>query len=332
MTSVGTPLRRSVRPGWYGSGCPTRARAGPSVLASWTAPLARASHSRGRASDECCSGTRRFKRTRAPGILSLARLSIAFRISAGRKRAQPSARCKWISTCWIVTGFALTKACMSAGQPDGRLPDIPDMGATRITATVRAGEAFGSPGRVPTCQHLAGLARLLRPRRPMARPSDATVSDKIIWGPARGAFGRLVAAGRRPVARLCAACRRGLWADVGGLPTGLVGGCGRLAGGAGGVCGVGLWAACRRGLRGLAGRACGATRGGSRAVCQQGCGRLAGGVCKAFAKGFGKAGGKPREGLPEDCRKTAGPRDRGHWGPLLGTDRDHLHAIECQPG
>jgi len=40
MTSVGTPLRRSARPGWYGSGCPTRARAGPSVLASWTAPPA----------------------------------------------------------------------------------------------------------------------------------------------------------------------------------------------------------------------------------------------------------------------------------------------------
>jgi len=40
MTSAGTPLRRSARPGWYGSGCPTRARAFPSVLASWTAPSA----------------------------------------------------------------------------------------------------------------------------------------------------------------------------------------------------------------------------------------------------------------------------------------------------
>jgi len=40
MTSVGTPLRRSARPGWYGSGCPIRTRVGPSVLASWTAPSA----------------------------------------------------------------------------------------------------------------------------------------------------------------------------------------------------------------------------------------------------------------------------------------------------
>jgi len=40
MISAGTPLRRSARPGWYGSGCPTRTSAGPSVLASWTAPSA----------------------------------------------------------------------------------------------------------------------------------------------------------------------------------------------------------------------------------------------------------------------------------------------------
>jgi len=40
MISAGTPLRRSARPGWYGSGCPSRTRAGPSVLASWTAPSA----------------------------------------------------------------------------------------------------------------------------------------------------------------------------------------------------------------------------------------------------------------------------------------------------
>jgi len=51
MTSLGMPLRRSARPGWYGRGVPTRARAGPSVLASWTAPSASASHSRGRAPD-----------------------------------------------------------------------------------------------------------------------------------------------------------------------------------------------------------------------------------------------------------------------------------------
>jgi len=52
MTWAGTPLRRSARPGRYGSGSPTRARAGPSVLASWTAPSANASHSRGLASDD----------------------------------------------------------------------------------------------------------------------------------------------------------------------------------------------------------------------------------------------------------------------------------------
>src|SRR5450755_2732412 len=85
MTSVGTPLRRSARPGWYGSGCPTRARAVPSVLAAWTAPSASASHSRGLASDEDPAGTCRPTRTLAPGILSLARLSMSFRISAERE-------------------------------------------------------------------------------------------------------------------------------------------------------------------------------------------------------------------------------------------------------
>src|ERR1022692_1790094 len=82
MTSAGTPLRRSARPGWYGTGCPTRARAGPSVLTSWTAPSASASHSRGRAPDEDWAGTRLLTRTLAPGILSLARVSMTFRISA----------------------------------------------------------------------------------------------------------------------------------------------------------------------------------------------------------------------------------------------------------
>jgi excinuclease UvrABC ATPase subunit len=78
----GTPLRRSARPGWYGSGGPTRARAGPSVLASWTAPPARASHSRGLPAAEEYAGPRRWARTRAPGILSLARLSMFSRITA----------------------------------------------------------------------------------------------------------------------------------------------------------------------------------------------------------------------------------------------------------
>src|SRR5580700_252760 len=86
MTSAGTPLRRSAGPGWYGSGCPTRASAGPSVLASWTAPSASASHSRGLASDEDWAGARRLKRTLAPGSLSLARLSMSYRISAEREQ------------------------------------------------------------------------------------------------------------------------------------------------------------------------------------------------------------------------------------------------------
>jgi hypothetical protein len=91
MTSAGTPLRRSARPGWYGSGSPTRARTGPSVLASWTAPSASASHSRGLAPDEDWAGTCRLTRTLAPGILSLARLSMSFRISAEREGVIPVA-------------------------------------------------------------------------------------------------------------------------------------------------------------------------------------------------------------------------------------------------
>jgi len=54
-------------------------------MASWTAPSASASHSRGLASDEDRTGTRRLTRTLAPGILSLARLSMSFRISAQRQ-------------------------------------------------------------------------------------------------------------------------------------------------------------------------------------------------------------------------------------------------------
>ena len=94
MISAGTPLRRSARPGWYGSGCPMRARAVPSVLASWTAPSASASHSRGLASDGGWAGTCRLKRTLAPGSLALARLSMSFRISAERQRVILMARGK----------------------------------------------------------------------------------------------------------------------------------------------------------------------------------------------------------------------------------------------
>src|SRR5450759_2307629 len=100
MTSAGTPLRRSARPGWYGRGCPTRARAGPSVLASWTAPSASASHSRGLASDEDWAGTCRLKRTLAPGILSLARLSMSFRISAEREGGDPRGLWPVVPDAW----------------------------------------------------------------------------------------------------------------------------------------------------------------------------------------------------------------------------------------
>src|ERR1039457_1065344 len=85
MTSAGTPLRRSARPGWYGSGSPTRAITCPSVLASWTAPSASARLSRGLAPDEDWAGTGRLTRALAPGMLSLARLSMLFRISAERE-------------------------------------------------------------------------------------------------------------------------------------------------------------------------------------------------------------------------------------------------------
>ena len=98
MTSTGTPLRRSARPGWYGNGCPTRARAGPSVLASCTAPSASASHSRGLPSDEDWTGTCRLTRTLAPGILSLARVSMSFRLAARAVESDPRGR--WFLTWW----------------------------------------------------------------------------------------------------------------------------------------------------------------------------------------------------------------------------------------
>lgn len=82
MTSAGTPVVRSARPGWYGSGRPTRASMSPSVLASWTAPSASASHSRGLPPDEDGGAACRLTRTLAPGILSLTRISTSSRISA----------------------------------------------------------------------------------------------------------------------------------------------------------------------------------------------------------------------------------------------------------
>ncbi len=96
MTSAGTPLRRSARPGWYGSGCPRRARARPSVLASCTAPSASASHSRGLACEENWAGSGRLTRTLAPGITSLARLSTSFRISAQSQIVTLMAGGKWL--------------------------------------------------------------------------------------------------------------------------------------------------------------------------------------------------------------------------------------------
>jgi hypothetical protein len=123
MTFPGTPLRRSARPGWYGSGCPTRARIGPSVFASWTAPSASASHSRGLASDEDQAGTRRLKRTLAPGSTSLARLSTSFRISAGQ-------------------GGSDTRAALAGELPSGEI-------ATELTHRSR-------PARVLHCSPVAG--------------------------------------------------------------------------------------------------------------------------------------------------------------------------------
>jgi hypothetical protein len=108
MTSAGTPLRRSARPGWYGSGWPTRARADPSVLASWTVPSASASHSRGLASDDDWAGTCRLKRTRAPGILSLARLFTSFRISADRDGSRSRGPWSVVPDAWSSRFSSLT--------------------------------------------------------------------------------------------------------------------------------------------------------------------------------------------------------------------------------
>jgi hypothetical protein len=199
------------------------------------------------------------------------------------------------------------------GRADHR--NRPSRGSIRL-ARPRARLATTWPGS-PGCHRL---------RRPMARRSDAAT---VTWQDHPGALW----AGLRRLVGACAGPRGGLWAGLsaslwryaacrqglGGAPARLAGGCGRFVGG-------GL----RAGVGGLPARLAGACRRGLWAVCRRGCGRLARGVCKGFAKGFGKAAGKPREGLPEDCRKTAGPRDRGRWCPLPGTDRDHLHAIECR--
>jgi hypothetical protein len=79
------PPEPRVLPGWYGTGCPARVRAGPSVLTSRTAPSATASHSRGLEPDEDWAGRCLLTRTLAPGILSLARLSMTFWISTERQ-------------------------------------------------------------------------------------------------------------------------------------------------------------------------------------------------------------------------------------------------------
>src|ERR1022692_3818954 len=124
MTSAGTPLRRSARPGWYGSGCPTRARAGPSVLASWTAPSASASHSRGLAPDDDRAGTCRLKRTLAPGISSLARLSMSSRISAEREGSDSRGLRPAVPDVWYGPRRAALDAVAAsgtiAGEEDGR--------------------------------------------------------------------------------------------------------------------------------------------------------------------------------------------------------------------
>lgn len=166
MTSAGTPLRRSALPGWYGSGCPTRARAFPSVLASWTAPSASASHSRGLAPDEDGAGTCRLKRTLAPGILSLTRLSMSFRISAERE-----GRFSWP----VDSDFQNRQSGTS------RRPDRPDL---------------SSPGG---CRHAPAdrFERRLRARSPWGLP--VTQRDAVCQRGDADSARRDRAGGRRPV-------------------------------------------------------------------------------------------------------------------------------------
>src|SRR5580700_5984882 len=142
MTSAGTPLRRSAGPGWYGSGCPTRASAGPSVLASWTAPSASASHSRGLASDEDWAGARRLKRTLAPGSLSLARLSMSFRISAKREGVILLASGQWL----LMLGTP-----GAAGTPGGSRWSNP--GQPRRLSSDRRGYPAAVAARIPRGDH-----------------------------------------------------------------------------------------------------------------------------------------------------------------------------------
>src|ERR1039457_1464609 len=176
MTSAGTPLRRSARPGWYGSGPPTRARAVPSVLASWTAPSASASHSRGLASGEDWAGTRRLTRTLAPGILSLARLSMSSRISAeraggnsrGAGRSHPRALPKPAEDCPRRRLLALDPAQPVPGGPplndkhrgllvEVRVHDLGDVGIEAV--------AVGSLGEWPGIDPPPRDLRLTRPLR-----------------------------------------------------------------------------------------------------------------------------------------------------------------------
>jgi hypothetical protein len=186
MTSAGTPLRRSARPGWYGSGCPRRARAGPSVLASWTAPSASASHSRGLASDEDEAATCRLRRTLAPGILSLARLSMSLRISAERERvillalAVACARGLWPVVPWFlaVKTPAAPKIMDSPRNMIGR--ELRPLNRTHLftartikmlhAASVRQHEA--GPTAQPDIRPVTGRRRL-RPR--LTRPAVRSV-------------------------------------------------------------------------------------------------------------------------------------------------------------
>jgi len=137
MTSAGAPLRRSARAGWYGSGCPTRARAGPSVLASWTAPCASASHSRGLTADAGWAGTGRLTRTLAPGILSLARLSMSLRISASasmlpggaaRRGGGADVEARFLGTSWA-----------GASRPELRVVKI-NMRPVQVHASLISGQ------------------------------------------------------------------------------------------------------------------------------------------------------------------------------------------------
>ena len=111
--------------------------------ASWTAPSASASHSRGLALDEHWAGACRVKRTLAPGILSLARLSMSFRISAKREErilpALEAAGDRWLRRRFWRIQRSRRAASGQAGDQAG------GAGGLRATPQNSSTSAGGSP-------------------------------------------------------------------------------------------------------------------------------------------------------------------------------------------